>query len=261
MISKNKIKLINSLKLKKYRQRYGLFTAEGKKNVIDLLNSGLSPNIIFADSDFLLSSSFGKKTTNKTCIIETNKTELKKISNLKTPSSVFAVFEVPEIKNNFTEIFNDLCIFCDNIQNPGNLGTIIRTAEWFGIKNILCSRQTVDVYNNKVVQATSGAIGRVNVRYVDTDFFFEKAVLKQIDIYGMFLSGEDIFETKLSKNGIIVIGNEGKGIGKIAGTYVNRKLFIPTFPEDNNKPESLNVSAATAIACAEFRRRKRIIIS
>ncbi len=250
-LTKNKIKLFNSLKLKKYRQKHCLFVAEGHKIILDLINSGIKPAAIVSVSDILCQDI---KNSNAEIII-TDKNDIKKISNLKTCSEIIATFNIPEYKINYKEIFSELSIFCEDIQNPGNLGTIIRTADWFGIKNILCSQNTADLYNEKVVQASSGAIGRTKVHYVDTVKFLEKSKSADKHIYGTFLGGENIYEAKLENTGIIIIGNEGKGISSKAKSFVTKKLFIPPYPAANTEPESLNASIATAVICSEFRRR------
>lgn len=250
MISKSKIKLFNSLKLRKYRKKHALFVAEGQKIINDLIKTGIKINYIATcNSDFI-----NNKHSNAE-LIYTSKSELKKISNLKTPVDTVAIFEIPTYDINYNEIENELVLFLDNIQNPGNLGTIIRTADWFGIKNIVCSEDTVDAFNPKVIQASMGAIARLKVHYINSESFFKK-LTKEIKIYGTFLEGENIYKTELSKNGIIVIGNEGKGISDDLQNYISKKIHIPNYSENESKSESLNASIATAIVCAEFRRIK-----
>ncbi len=178
VLSKSKIKLFNSLKLKKYRQKHCLFVAEGHKIIHDLINSGISPSTIVSISDNL---AHDIKNTQAEIII-CDKIDIKKISNLKTSSDIIATFVIPQYGINLKEIFSELSLFCEDIQNPGNLGTIIRTADWFGIKNIFCSKNTVDLYNEKVVQATSGAIGRVKIHYTDTTEFFEEIKSNNLNV-------------------------------------------------------------------------------
>ncbi len=248
MISKNKIKLFNSLKLRKYRKKHGLFIAEGQKIIKDLILSGLKVEYIISEENNL------KENTSQAEFIQSTQNEIKNISSLKTPSDSIAIFEIPKYEINYKKITNELVLFCDNIQNPGNLGTIIRTADWFGIKNIICTEDTVDVYNLKVVQASMGAIGRVKVHYINAENFFNK-LNNGVVVYGTFLEGENIYETSLSKNGIIIIGNEGSGISEEVEKYISKKIHIPNYSESESKSESLNASIATAIVCAEFRRR------
>lgn len=249
MISKSKIKLINSLKLRKYRKKHNLFIAEGQKIINDLIESGNIASCIIASDNF-----FNKNIIANTEFILTDYNEIKKISNLKTASNSLAIFEIPNFNLNFKNIENELIIFCDSIQNPGNLGTIIRTADWFGIKNIVCTEDTVDAYNPKVVQASMGAIGRVNIHYVNANIFFNK-LSNNSTVFGTFLEGENIYNTELSKTGVIVVGNEGNGISEKVSKYVSKKIHIPNYSQNINKSESLNASIATAIVCAEFKRR------
>ncbi|WP_066628561.1 TrmH family RNA methyltransferase [Labilibacter marinus] len=251
MINQNKIKLISSLNKKKYREQHQLFIAEGEKLVLDLINSKLNISEVFIRDNWN-----GNKII-PTGITTTHTTEqyLKKISQLKTAPPIIALCSMP--KKNLADInfSNDLCIALDDIQDPGNLGTIIRLADWFGIKNIVCSQNTVDVYNPKVIQATMGAIARVNIHYTDIEELLIEQQKQQVPIYGTFLDGEDIYSNKLSPSGIIVMGNEGKGISPAIEQYVDSKLLIPSFSTNLDKSESLNVSTATAITLSEFKRR------
>ncbi len=250
MLSKNKIKFFNSLKLRKFRIKHNLFLAEGEKLVFNLLQSEIKPKFILTTSKKLIPEIKNKNVT----IIEINDSENKKLSMLKTPSEIIGIFEIPKYSYDFNDIEKTLNLFCDDIQNPGNLGTIIRTADWFGIKNIFCSIQSADVFNPKTIQATMGAIATVTVHYVDKKKFFS-SLNEETPVYGTFLEGEDIYNTKLKKNGIIVIGNEGKGISDEIAPYISHKLLIPDFNSEKKASESLNVSAATAIICSEFKRR------
>jgi TrmH family RNA methyltransferase len=176
---------------------------------------------------------------------------MQQISNLKTPSPVLAVVEIPAIET-ATIPYNELILALDDIQDPGNLGTIIRLAGWFGINHIVCSPFTADAYGPKTVQATMGSLTKINLVYTGL-YSFLKTASEKIPIYGTFLEGENIYTTKLSENGIIVMGNEGKGISREIAGLVSRKLLIPAFA--HNATESLNVAVATAITCSEFRRR------
>ncbi len=252
MLSKSQQKLINSLKQKKYRTKHSLFIAEGKKTVSDLLNSSLKIKTIFGIKELL--QNINKKDIE---IVESSKSDLSKISFLKNSSDIIALVEIPELKIDYTEITNNLSIALDTIQDPGNLGTIIRTADWFGITNIYCSKDTVDVYNPKVVQATMGAIAKVNVHYVDlSEIFCKIAAVEGFNIYGSFLEGESIYKINLDNRGIILMGNEGKGISKELEKFVDNKLYIPKFYKEEIGSESLNVSVATSIIVSEFMRRQ-----
>ncbi len=247
-LSKNKIKYIHSLKDKKHRVENNTFIVEGYKMVNELLGS-MKCQLIIATKEYV--NSLDENIAEE--IIEVSEDELKKVSLLKNPQQVLAIFYQPE--NTFTEseINDNLNLALDNIQDPGNMGTIIRLADWYGIKNIFCSTDTVDIYNPKTVQATMGAISRVKVHYVDLHEFLSQH--KTVPIYGTFLDGESMYNKKLSNNGIIVMGNEGNGVRQEIENLVSDKLYIPNYPEDKKTTESLNVAIATAIICAEFRRR------
>ncbi|WP_455063889.1 TrmH family RNA methyltransferase [Prevotella sp.] len=231
MISKNKIKLIHSLETKKGREKAGLFVAEGPKVVNDLLYAGFTAENIFEDIE-----------------------DIKKISFLQHPQSMLGVFKLPR-NEHYTEFsITQLVLALDGVQDPGNLGTIIRVADWFGIKDIFCSLDTADCWNPKVVQATMGSIARVQLHYVDLNKMVE-SLPADYPIYATLLDGENIYKQELSHHGMIVMGNEGKGISPILRTKINRKLYIPNYSSNEDTAESLNVAIATSIVCAEFRRR------
>lgn len=250
MLSKTKIKWINSLERKKNRDEQGVFVAEGIKIVADLFP--------FLKCKFLaISESFKandyKKYTDEIEIISPE--EYKKISFQKSPQGVLAVFEKPNYKIDFDEVAKSLTLALDDIQDPGNLGTIIRLADWFGVKDVFCSLQTSDVFSPKAVQATMGAIARVRVHYVDLLGFLGE-MQNKTRIYGTFMDGKNIFEEKLDENGIIVMGNEGNGISPQIEELISRKISIPNYSNEKVTSESLNVGIATAIVVAEFRKRK-----
>lgn len=247
-LSKNRIKYIRSLELKKNRKEEKVFLAEGPKLVSDVL--GHFPcHFLAATSDWLRahpSLVAGE-------ILEVSAEDLARASLLKTPQQVLAIFEQPDYKPDKEVISHSLCIALDDVQDPGNLGTIVRLADWFGIEHIFCSPNTVDIYNPKTVQATMGGIARVQVYYTPLPELIR--MLGDVPIYGTFLDGENIYEQQLATNGLIVMGNEGNGIGDEVGKLINRKLLIPNFPAERETSESLNVAIATAIVCAEFRRQ------
>ncbi len=244
MITKKQIKYIRSLEQKKNREKEGVFVAEGPKVVGDLLK-GLQPEIIFATPEWHIQHpSVGQ-------ISEVGGDELRKISFLQHPQQVLAVFRLPTPPA--TVIDKRLYLALDNIQDPGNLGTIIRIADWFGIDTIFCSTDTADAYNPKVVQATMGSIARVQMVYTDLELFLG-SLPAGFPVYGTLLDGKNIYREELSTHGIIVMGNEGNGIsGKIREKITNR-LFIPDFHQGETA-DSLNVAIAAAITCSEFRRR------
>ncbi len=250
MLSKNKIKYIHSLELKKHRKEESTFLAEGNKLVSELLQA-FPCRLLLATREWLQSSpSFQAMET-----IEVTKEELSKASLQKAPQDVLAVFEQPQYSFSADTLKNDLCLALDDVQDPGNLGTIVRIADWFGIKNIFCSAGTVDIYNPKTVQATMGAIARVKLHYTDLQELIRKASELNIPIFGTFLNGSNMYSQELASHGIIVMGNEGNGISPDISNYINKRLFIPNYPAGSVSSESLNVAVATAVICAEFRRR------
>lgn len=247
MISKNKIKYIRSLELKKNRNKEGKFVAEGFKVVDDLL--ALQPaDLIVATGEWLRDKHFGAETE----VIEVTDEELKKVSFLQHPQQVLAVFR-QATSGDYSINTSELSLALDGVQDPGNLGTIIRIADWFGITHIYCSQDTADVYNPKVVQATMGSIARVKVEYGDLLGLVE-SLPADVPVYGTLLDGDNIYQQKLENHGLIVMGNEGKGISPALVKKVNHKLLIPNFPEGRATADSLNVAIATAITCSEFRR-------
>lgn len=261
-ISKQKIKLIHSLDSKKGRRESGLFIAEGPKVVGDLLEL-MPARLIIATAEWLKAN---KHNIDNAEIIEVSEEELKKASLLQHPQKVLALFSIPNYtdgnENSLVNLLtkkdeNDkqkLTIALDGVQDPGNLGTIIRIADWFGISDIICSNDTVDAFSPKVVQATMGSIARVRVHYTDLENLI-KALPEGFPVYGTFLDGCDLYEKSLSVGGIIIMGNEGKGISQPVKSLVNHRLLIPNYPKGRNTADSLNVAIATAITCAEFRRR------
>ncbi|MCX6235992.1 MAG: RNA methyltransferase [Bacteroidia bacterium] len=252
MLSKNKIKLIRSLDLKKNRLATGLFVAEGKKLVFDLIKSEIEVSEVFC-TKLVYSELINYKRGFIIGIVE--KEELAKISFLKTTPEIVAVFKIPESVIDWNEIFGDLTLVLDAIQDPGNLGTIVRLADWFGIRNIICSEDCADLYNPKVIQSTMGAFARVKVHYVSLPGFLKQAKQLNIPIYGAFLEGENLYKCDLTFNGLIVMGNEGNGISDITTAYISRKIKIPSYPSGVVTSESLNVAIATSVICSEFRRR------
>ncbi|MDR2627612.1 MAG: RNA methyltransferase [Dysgonamonadaceae bacterium] len=253
MLSKNKIKLIKSLGQKKYRAETHLFLAEGNKLVSDLLP--YFECVLLAATDCWLA---GKSHIAAREIVEVSQAEIDKASLLKNPQHVVGVFRQADYLPDADLLKDRLSIVLDDIQDPGNLGTIVRVADWFGIEHIICSPNSADIYNPKAIQSTMGAIARVQVHYTPpADFVRTLAAGKNFPVYGTFLDGESIYSQKLASRGLIVMGNEGKGIGRDLREVVSHKIYIPNYPEERKTSESLNVALATAIACAEFRRQNR----
>lgn len=246
MISKNQIKYVHQLEQKKFRKIENLFIAEGHKVVGDLLTAGFRPVQLFATREWISQTTYSD-------VIEISNDELARLSLQQHPQQVLALFPIPQA-NQLSINPRQLSILLDNIQDPGNLGTIIRIADWFGIDTIFCTPGTVDAWNPKVVQATMGSIARVHIVYINTDQFFN-SLPTDFPIYGTFLDGENIYNQQLTNAGLIVMGNEGNGISAAVRVRVTHKLLIPDFHQGTTA-DSLNVAIATAITCSEFRRRE-----
>ncbi|MCB0457333.1 MAG: RNA methyltransferase [Flavobacteriaceae bacterium] len=238
MISKSEIKLITSLQQKKYRNKYGLFIAEGKKLIADLLNAGLKLQLLFSTEDLL------ELQIDYHIISEK---ELQKISSLKHENGVLAVFEIPP---NVDYNTSGLTVALDAVRDPGNLGTIIRLCDWFGVSQLICSPDTVDCYNPKVIQATMGSIARVSVHYTHLISMLKKT---KLPVYAAVMDGGNVYSKALPKDAILVMGNEANGISEEILENIQHTISIPNFSK-NNSAESLNVAAATGILLSEFRR-------
>ena len=247
-ISHSCIKYIRSLDQKKVRRAEKVFLAEGPKIVGDLLGK-FECRLLVATEEWL--KAYSRIPAHE--VIEVSEEELSRASLLRTPQQVLGVFTQPDYALDPTLPRRSLCLALDGVQDPGNLGTIIRVADWFGIEDIYCSLDTVEVYNPKVIQATMGAIARIRTHYTSLSDLLMK--LQDAPIFGTFLNGNNIYEEPLSPNGLIIMGNEGNGISPEIAKLVNRRLFIPNYPTDRPTSESLNVAIATSIICAEFRRR------
>lgn len=248
-LSKNKIRYIHSLELKKNRKAEHLFLAEGPKLVGDLL--GHFPCRYLAGTGEWFSS---HPSAGADEAVQVTEEELARASLLKAPQQVLALFEQRDEDMNPSILSHSLCLALDNVQDPGNLGTIVRLADWFGIEHIFCSPDTVDIYNPKAIQATMGGIARVKLHYTSLPLLIA-GLDKNIPVYGTFLDGKNMYAQSLSANGLIVMGNEGKGISPEVSSLISHRLYIPNYPVGRETSESLNVAIATAIVCAEFRRQ------
>lgn len=240
MVTKQEIKLIKSLNQKKYRQQLGLFIVEGIKGIEEFLNSDFKLHRLYTTKQIFEASK------NETAEISEN--ELKKITSLKNPNTALAIFEIPKP----VKVDNSgLIVALDDVRDPGNLGTIIRLCDWYGAKDLVCSLNTVDCYNSKVVQATMGSLTRVNITYLDLAEFMSNS---NSPIFGTYMNGENIYSSNLPNDGIIVLGNEANGISEKITSIIDRKITIPQFGNSKDT-ESLNVANATAIVLSEFKRR------
>ncbi|SDE88274.1 RNA methyltransferase, TrmH family [Pricia antarctica] len=240
MVSKNQIKLVKSLQQKKYRNQYGLFVVEGVKAVRELLDSEFTVYRIFASDVSVFDG-------HDAAVEFVTEAELRQMSGFTTPNTVIGVFEMAKVGN---IDFSDWILAVDDVRDPGNLGTIIRLCDWFGIQHLVCSATTVDCYNPKTLQATMGSIARVQVGYTDLEDFLRKT---DLPIFGAFMEGQPVYTTKIPEKGILVMGNEAKGISSEVQALVSEKISIPQFGK--NSAESLNVATATAILLNEIRRR------
>ena len=239
-ISKNQLKLITSLSQKKYRQKHDLFIAEGVKVLNELLNSTFEIETLFCTDDF-------EATISEEKVVRISETELKKVSTLKSPNKALGIFKIPKEK----AVQNSgLTIALDAINDPGNLGTIIRLCDWFGVTQLVCSKDTVDCYNQKVVQASMGSLTRVSIHYTDLENYITKS---NLDTFIADMDGENVYKTKLPKEGILIMGNEANGVSKEIKSLLQYKISIPRFGE-TQETESLNVATATAILLSEFKR-------
>lgn len=248
-LTNNLRKMVASLGNARNRREEGCFVAEGTKCVIDTWNA-FECRYLFATAVWI--EQYAKELQGANPIV-VKRVDMERMSQLSTPSQVLAVYEMPQVKLDESSLATNLMIALDRVQDPGNLGTIMRIADWFGITDIVCSPDSVDVYNPKVVQATMGAISRVKVHYLDLIDLIKRN--PDIPVYGTFLDGRNIYETSLTPHGIVVMGNEGQGISDEVGNIIKRRLFIPSYPQERPTSESLNVGMATAITIAEFRRR------
>ncbi|WP_293870843.1 RNA methyltransferase [Flavobacterium sp.] len=240
MISKNQIKLITSLQLKKYRNAHQLFIAQGVKVIQELLQSNFELEHLYVTDTFFEQVNSTQKTTLK-------EQDMNKISALNSPSSCLGIFKIPIAKKIET---SGLILALDDIRDPGNLGTIIRLCDWFGVKQLLCSVETVDVYSPKVIQATMGSISRVTINYLDLNTFISESSLP---VFGTFMNGQNIYQAALPIEAILILGNEANGISDGLKKIIKNKIAIPRFG-DMQQTESLNVATAAAIFLSEFRR-------
>lgn len=258
MLSKNQLKYITSLQQKKFRELYGAFVAEGEKSVAELIGSRIAIKELFALPSWLKDNA-GLVHTHHLKVQEISAIELARVSTLKNPNKVLAVAAIPEAPLQSSAMFSGLILALDSIRDPGNLGTIIRTADWFGIQHIVCSPDCVDAYNPKVVQSSMGSILRTNLHYTELSGFIRSAPAGMIT-YGCLLEGNNIQDVTLKTPAIIIIGNESNGISEALMPLITEKIRIPSYPlhkAESGQAESLNASLANAIVCYEFRRSSK----
>lgn len=252
MIGKNSIKLIKSLSLKKYRTKEGLFLVEGDKMVSEVLNSQVEIKELIVTPEFQAVLNREYVNVEKTSAVDYK--ELKKVSLLQHPQNSIAICRIPKPPTLPQQLNNSLSVYLDGIQDPGNLGTIIRICDWFGIEYIFCSSDTVDLYNPKVIQASMGSFNRI--KFIESPFSEIAKLAKDsgTHIFGAFMGGTNIYTKELPRNSLLVMGNEGNGIRTEVEALIHEKISIPNLSSNSTKAESLNVSVATAIICSEFKR-------
>ncbi len=244
MLSKSQIKLITSLAKKKYRKQHQLFVVEGIKSIHEFLKSEFILEQLFSVEEGVFNVDHSK-------YYSIDETDLKKISSLSNPNKTLAVFKIPKPEVIDTK---GLIVALDNVNDPGNLGTIIRLCDWFGVTDLVCNLETVDCYNPKVVQASMGSLTRVNVTYLGLEEFLKEQNSVSVPVYGTFMEGENIYVSKVEENGILILGNEANGISENIESLVTKKISIPQFG-NIQETESLNVATAASILLSEFKRR------
>lgn len=257
MLSKNKAKFIVSLQRKKNRDEEKLYVIEGDKIVKEFLAAGMPVSLLFAKPEFIKSIPV-KLLRNTSEVEDASYEELKQVSTLKTPHNALAVVRMPERNMDVQQLLGDLCCALEFVQDPGNLGTIIRAAAWFGIRNIVCSEDSVDVYNPKVIQASMGALLHVNVYYADLRMVLEAARDSELPVFGTLLEGESVYTNALSDKGVVLLGNESKGLSPALLPFITDNIMIPGV---GVRPgiESLNVGMAASIVFSEFFRRTNAV--
>jgi len=260
MISKSHIKLIKSLKFKKFRDKHGLFVVEGEKVIKELLAADMSANKMFPIySVFAIPGwlrNYREILSGNYPVIEATGEDMEKISFLSTPQKTLVLVKIQDNEFNPDSLAGELTLVIDSVQDPGNLGTIVRIAHWYGIPNIICSPKSADLYNPKTIQASMGSFLSARVFYKDLHTFLKYCYSQtELPIYGTFLSGSNIYTHLLESEGLIVLGNESHGISEELIPYIRSRLNIPAFSAVH-KPDSLNVAHAAAIVCSEFRRKK-----
>lgn len=252
MLSKQVTKIIQNLEKKKFREKYNLFKVEGGKLVGELLHSALKIHSVIAYPEWINENQKALQNVN---VLETDPREMSGLSNFQSLPEVIALAEIPEYREDEDEISSQLSLVLNGIQDPGNLGTILRVADWFGIRNVFCDEDCAGAYNSKCVQASMGAVFRVKTFYTDLSRLIERYKANGLSVFGTFLDGENIYTSALPAKGFIVMGNEGKGIDQEIGRLTDRRLTIPGFAANDESAESLNVGVATGIILSEFRRR------
>ncbi|MBK7682657.1 MAG: RNA methyltransferase [Bacteroidetes bacterium] len=253
MLSKALIKQIRSLQIKKFRDSEHLFVVEGPKMLVELINSPKWK----VDHIYSTDESLVEEICSSAPFSIISERELEQISGLSTPNKVLATVHYEETHRDKKNNFSGFYILLDKIQDPGNLGTIIRIADWFGVDGLICSNESVDFYNPKVIQASMGSVFRIPIQYVNlTNFLDDNSKTAKLPVYAAMLEGESIYGTNLPKDGFLLMGNESKGVDSLFNNFITNKLHIPAGKSNGPQAESLNVAIATAIICSEWARNK-----
>ncbi|MDF1573996.1 MAG: RNA methyltransferase [Bacteroidales bacterium] len=257
MISSSKAKLIRSLRQKKYRDQHRLFLIEGEKMILELATAGSGNRFriqeIMATPEWIENKA-GLLPSLKNPFSIASFEEIKKVSNLVTPQAVIALVSIPESRFSAEVLLNGPVLALESIRDPGNLGTIIRTADWFGIDHIICTPDSTDLYNPKVIQSTMGAVTRVQVHYLELEPLLANPKLRSKRVYGTYLEGENIYRTRLEPDPLILFGNESRGLSGALSPYIQHRISIPSYASAGSGPESLNVASSVAVVCSELRR-------
>lgn len=258
MISSARSKLLRSLQHKKFRDQHRLFLVEGEKMVGELMHNDPDERFkvreVFATPDWIYRNK-NREQSPDIEVIEASQAEIKKVSNLVSPQAVLALVQMPGIPLEIEELLHVPVLAFESIRDPGNLGTIMRTADWFGIEHLVCTPDSTDVYNPKVIQATMGAYARVKVHYHDLSTLLESPSMNEKLVYGTFLEGENIYETSLDSAPLILFGNESHGLSAQLESKIQKKISIPSFSTFGKSSESLNVASSVAVVCSEIKRR------
>jgi len=258
MISSSKSKLIRSLQQKKFRDQHHLFLVEGEKMVLELAAVGPENRFhireLFATPEWIDSRRTVLQLSGAE-LTEATQAEIKRVSKLVTPQAVIALVSIPAMRFSADAILNTPVLAFESIRDPGNLGTIIRTADWFGIRHIVCTPDSTDLYNSKVVQSTMGAITRVQVHYQELEALLESKEMQVKTVFGTFMEGENIYETSLEPDPLILFGNESHGLSEVLSPHIRHRITIPSFSPMGSGSESLNVASSVAVVCSELRRR------
>lgn len=254
MLSKQLTNVVQNLEKKKFREKYNLFLVEGGKLVDELITSGITVNRLIARESWLNER---ENDIGAIQCVQVTEREMQRLSNFKSLPEVIALAEIPSYEWKKEEVVRSLSLVLNGIQDPGNLGTILRTCDWFGVERVFCDRDTVSAFNPKTVQASMGAVFRTKVFYLDLPQLLQQLVSPEFPCWGTYLEGEDIYTGTLAPQGLIVLGNEGGGISEEVGQWVSRRLTIPRIPRREQGAESLNVGVAAGIVLSEFRRREQ----